>query len=162
RRRALVWAVAAIGVVELLAYARSTRVTFDPAPLVARSDAVRRLVAEADAGDARVVSAVPYFYVALAAGVPGNWGGGDLGLGRYAGFIASTQPWPVDAILVASTLRTMSPLLGMLRLRHRLQIDGDEVRLLPTHLRELPRAALVSRWTVTPTADAALAALADP
>src|SRR6185295_9497424 len=71
------------------------------------------------------------------------------------------QQWPVDAIMVASTLRRMSPLLGMVRLRHRLQVGGDGVHLVPTHLRELPRALLVSRWKVVPTADAALAALAD-
>jgi hypothetical protein len=162
RRPACVWVVALIGVVELLTYARYSRRTFDSAPLVARSDAVRRLSDEAGAGEARVASAVPYFYVALAAGVPDVWAGADLVLGRYARFIAFTQQWPVDAILVTSTIRRMSPLLGMLRLRHALLIDGDEVRLVATHLRELPRAALIPRWKVLPAADQVLDALGDP
>jgi hypothetical protein len=162
KARTFVYAVAMVGILELLGYARYSRPTFDPAPLVARSGAVRRLMEQTAAGESRVFSAVPYFYVAMSAGAHDIWAGADLVLGRYARFVALTQGWPPDAILVAPSLRKLSPLLGMLRLRYVLRIDGEQVRLVPTHLEELPRAALYSHWRVIPAPEQVLAAMGDP
>ena len=83
-------------------------------------------------------------------------------LGRYAHFIALTQEWPLDAILVTSGIRKLSPLLGMLRLRYALRIAHEQVMLQPTRLKELPRALLVHQWKVLPSAEYVLDAMRDP
>ena len=162
RSRRFVYAIGIVGVMEVMVYARYTRPTFDPAPLVNRSAALRRLLAESGAGDARVSSQDPYSYVAMGAGAFDLWGADPTVLGRYARFVALTQGWPLDAILVTSGMRTLSPLLGMLRLRYLLRIDREQVMLYPTRLKELPRALLVPRWKVLPTAENVLDALRDP
>ena len=162
KSRRFVYAVGIVGIVEVMAYARYTRPTFDPGPLVARSETLRRLMDEAGGGKPRLVSQVPYFYLGLSAGVHDVWGGADLVLGRYARFVAMAEHWPVDAILVSPGMKARSPLYGMLRLRHVLRVEGEHVRLVPTYLRELPRATLMSHWKVVPAHEQALAAMADP
>ncbi len=161
-RRGLIYVIAAIGVVEVMAYARYTRPTFDPTSLSQRSATLRRLLDEQHAGDARLASHDPYSYVAMGAGAFDLWGADPTVLGRYARFLALTQGWPVDAIVVTAGIRTLSPLLGMLRLRYLLGIGNDEqVILRPTGLRELPRALLVSHWRVLPDGEQVLGALGD-
>jgi hypothetical protein len=162
RSHRLVYAIGIIGVVEVMGYARYTRPTFDPAPLVNRSVVLRRLLAENAAGESRLVSQDPYSYVAMGAGALDLWGADPTVLARYARFVALTQGWPLDAILVTSGFRTLSPLLGMLRLRYVLRIDREQVTLQPTHLKELPRALLVPHWKVLPTPENVLDALRDP
>jgi hypothetical protein len=162
KSRRLVYAIGIVGVMEVMVYARYTRPTFDPAPLVSRSAALRRLMAESGAGEERISSQDPYSYVAMGAGALDLWGADPTVLGRYTRFVALTQGWPLDAILVTSGMRTLSPLLGMLRLRYLLRIDHERVTLYPTHLKELPRALLVPRWKVVPTPEKVLDAMRDP
>ncbi len=60
-------------------------------------------------------------------------------------------------------MRTLSPLLGMLRLRNAFDIGKDgHVVLKPVRLPELPHALLVPRWRILPDADRVLEALGDP
>ena len=162
RSRRFAYAVAILGVIEVMAYARYTRPTFDPRPLVARSDTLRRMLADAGAGEARVVSSDPHSYVALGARSFDLWGADPTVLGRYSDVLALTQGWPPDAIMVTDGLRKLSPLLGMFRLRYKLQIDDDRVTLRPLGLRELPRALLVPRWRVIQAPEQLLAAMGDP
>jgi hypothetical protein len=157
----LVYVIGLVGVIELMAYARYTRPTFDPTPLAERSVTLRRLLDERDAGDARILSYDPYSYIAMGARAYDLWGAEPALLGRYARFVALTQRWPTDAILVTSGMRTPTPLLGMLRLRYLLRMNAEQMTLLPTNLPQLPRAALISNWNVLPDSDHVLAALQD-
>jgi hypothetical protein len=121
------------------------------------------LLDERDAGDSRILSHDPYSYVAMGAGAFDLWGADPTVLGRYARFVALTQGWPLDAIVVTSGMRSLHPLLGMLRLRYLLDISRDEqVTLRPTRLRELPRALLVPHWKVLSDGDQVLDTLRDP
>jgi len=162
RWRPLVYVIAALGVLEVTAYARHSRPTFDPAPLVQWSTELRRFLDENGAGDSRVVSHDPYSYVAMGARAFDLWGADPTVLGRYARFVALTQNWPVDAIVVTSGFRLLSPLLGMLRLRYAFDVGtGGHVIVRPTQLAELPRALLVPRWRVLPDEQHVLEALRD-
>ena len=160
--RRMVYAIGIIGVVEVMGYARYTRPTFDPSSLVSRSVVLRRLLAENAAGESRVMSQDPYSYVAMGAGALDLWGADPTVLERYARFVALTQGWPLDAILVTSGMRNLSPLLGMLRLRYVLRIEREQVMLYATHLKELPRALLVPHWKILPTQESVLDAMREP
>jgi len=161
-RPRLVSVIAVIGVLEVMAYARYTRPTFDPRVLPARSAALRRLLDERAAGDARVAASSPFAYVAMGARASDLWGADPTVLGRYGRFLALTQGWPLDAIVVTSGIRKVSPLLGMLRLRYLVNIDRNEHMMLqPTRLPELPRALLVPYWRVLADGDQALEAMRD-
>lgn len=153
------WAVGLVAIVELTAFARHTRLTFDSAPLLERTAALRARMAAVDTEQVRVASPPPYFYLPLSAGLHDVWAGADLVLGRYARFLAMTQGWQPDAILVAPGFREWSPRLGMLRIRYRVRVEGDDVQLEPTGLPELPRASLMPRWQTIGSADEVLAAM---
>lgn len=157
----VVYAVALVGVVEVMVYARYTRPTFDSRPVLARVDEARSVLASHGAIETRVASSDPLQYLALAAGGDDVWGSADLVLERYARFLQSTQQWHVEAVLVAAGLRKMVAPLGMLRLSHELQLQGDKVGLRASGLDALPRALLVSRWDVKRDRDAVLAAMAE-
>jgi hypothetical protein len=162
RRPALIWAVAAIGVVEVMAHARYTLPTFDPTPLPKWSAALRQALAERDAGSARILSTDPYSYVAMGAGAFDLWGAEPAVPGRYARFVRLTQQWHRDSLLGAPGMRRVVPLFGMMRLRYLLQVEGEAVRLQPTGLKELPRALLVPTWTVVTDGEALITRLGSP
>jgi len=155
----LVHALAIVGVLDVALYARSIRPTFDPRPLPARSAALRAELDARDAGDSRVLSSDPYSYVAMGAGAYDLWGAEPGVLDRYSRFVALTQQWPLDALLVTAGFRRLHPLLGMLRLRHVVEIRDEQVMLVPTRLTELPRALLVPRWQVSGDPEQVLRAL---
>jgi hypothetical protein len=161
-RRRVAYVLAVLGVVEVMTYARHTRPTFDPAPLARWSTELRRFLDDNAAGDARVASHDPYSYVAMGARAYDLWGADPTVLARYARFLAVTQGWPVDAVVVTSGLRVLSPLLGMLRLRYAFDATPTgQVIVKPTNLRELPRALLVPQWQVVPDEQHALDGLRD-
>ena len=162
RRRRVAYVLAVVGVIEVMTYARHSRPTFDPAPLPRWSSELRRFLDDNAAGDARVASRDPYSYVAMGARAYDLWGADPTVLGRYARFLALTQGWPVDAVVVTSGLRVLSPLLGMLRFRYAFDVGADgHVLVRPTGLQELPRALLVPRWQVVPDEQHALEGLRD-
>ncbi len=147
----LAYALVVIGVLEVMAYGRYTRATFDPRPLPERSAKLRAALDEQGAGDARIASSDPYSYVAMGAGASDLWGAEPGVLGRYTHFVAYAQDWPLDALMVRPGFRQPSTLFGMLRLRYWLHVDQQErLTLEPTRLPELPRALLLPRWRVIP------------
>jgi hypothetical protein len=156
----LAYAVAVIGVLELMSYDRYTRATFDPRPLPERSVKLRAALDASNAGDARIASSDPYSYVAMGAGAFDLWGAEPAVLDRYTRFVAVSQDWPLDALMVRAGFRQPSRLLGMLRLRYWLHIDAHEnVTLEPSRFPALPRALLVPAWRVIPDSAAVLNAL---
>ncbi len=156
----LAYAVAVIGVLELVSYDRYTRSTFDPRPLPERSAKLRAALDAQHAGDARIASSDPYSYVAMGARAFDIWGAEPTVLDRYTRFVALTQQWPLDALMVRAGFRQSSPLLGWLRLRYWLHIDEHEnLSLEPTRLPELPHALLVPTWRVIADDSALLDAL---
>jgi hypothetical protein len=158
RRRSLAYAIAILGCVELLVYARYTRPSFDAAKQLRAADRVG-IFTRAIGGDARVLSDMPY--LAMSAGAYDVWGDDPMVLMRYAEFIAFTQNRsPDDAGFLA--LRRISPLLGMLRLRYLLRVDDARIQATRTNLNEMPRARLVSQWRVIADRGQRLAAMADP
>jgi len=98
----------------------------------------------------------------MGAGALDLWGAEPTVLGRYTRFIALTQGWPIDAFIVTAGMRKLSPLFGMLRLRHVLHVEHEQVRLEPTGLKELPRALLVPSWKIIPDAEELLGSLGSP
>ncbi len=156
------YGLVACGIAELVVHARYFRPTFDPAPILAASTALRAAITRAGATEARVASPSRAPYLALGAGLDDVWGAEPMILGRYARFVAATHGFAPDAILTSPGLRTFSPRLGMLRLRHQVRLDGGAPDLVPTGFRELPRARLLTRWQVHDSTDAVLAALAAP
>jgi hypothetical protein len=157
-----VYVVALVGVVELVTYARYAIPRFDATPLLARVEQARAELRSRGATQFRVDSQDPLQYLALAAGGFDVWGSADLVLDRYARFLQATQQWPLEAVLVASGLRRMTPALGMLRLSHRMGLHGDAVTLRASGLDALPRALLVPHWEVHPDRADALAAVMRP
>lgn len=142
RRRAAAYAIALVACIELLAYARYSRVTCDPAPEFAEVAALRALTARN--GDARVLSMVDP-YRAMSAGAYDIWGYDPMILTRYARFLAFSQGMqPHD--LVVTPLRRLSPLFDLLRLRYVLQPDAAHPER--TDVGEVPRASLVHDWRV--------------
>jgi hypothetical protein len=162
RRPRLLYALAVLGAVEVMAYARVMRPTFDPTALPVRSATLRAALDARRAGDARVLSRDPYSYAAMGAGAFDLWGAEPTVLGRYTKFVQRTQGWPLDAMLVAPGFRKLHPLLGMLRLRYEVDFENERLSLTPTRLKELPRAVLVPSWRVISDPEALLAAMDTP
>ncbi len=166
RGAAFRYGLVACGICELVVHARYFRPTFDPAPLAAASAAVRDAVAQAnadaDVDDARVVSPARAPYLALSAGLDDVWGAEPMILGRYARFVAATQGSAPDAILTSPGLRTLSPALGLVRLRHQIRLDDGVPTLVRTGFPTLSRALLVQHWRVLESPDAVFTALGNP
>src|SRR5258708_20015052 len=95
----------------------------------------------------------------MSAGTYEIWGGDDpMVPRRYAEIIAFTQDLNPDVPEEAS-IEDMSPLFGLLRLHYLLRVDGTQVHVRQTSLRELPRATLVSGWSVIADRDQRFAAM---
>jgi hypothetical protein len=158
----LVHAVAVVGILEVFAYARYSRPTFDAAPALERLVEARGAFAARAESAIRIASRDPVQNVAMATGGFDVWGAGDLVLDRYARFLASTQGWPIEAVIATSGLRTIVPSLAMLRLGETVELRDGMLVFERTGLRPLPRALVVPKWKVLPDVDAVLAAIRDP
>ncbi len=148
RHRGAAWAIAAIACIELLAYARYTRATCDPAAEEREVASLRALMTREPArgSDFRVLSMIDP-YRAMSAGAFDIWGYDPMLLTRYADFLAFSQGMqPHD--LVVRSLERLTPMLGFLRLRYVLQSDAAHAEA--SDLPELPLAFVAHDWRVVP------------
>jgi hypothetical protein len=156
-RRAAV-GVAAVGLAELLAFAWSERVAFDPAPPL---NEILRNRAAKDESDDRLFNtlAVNSAMTTQAADI---WGHDPGTLRRYAELVTFGQGADPDSVEQNVRFATIPPIYAMLRLRAAVVASAGRAQLVPVGAEPLPRWLLVGKWKVAADRDAALAALGAP
>ena len=152
------YAVAVLCVLELFLFARTNRPTFSAAPLLKKIDVLKDFYSK-NPGDYRVFGTGS---ASLASGGYDVWEDEPMVLGRYGRFACFSQGLSENQLFsVAPLYRDFPPQLGMLRLKYRIFMDEDPVRIAPFGFKTLPRMLLVDQWEVEPEEKKVLPALFD-
>lgn len=131
--------------VELLAFARGNRPFFDVEALQKKMNPLRQVYLH-DPGDYRVLADSRNY--ALGTGGMDIWGYDTNIPSRYARFVALTQSCDTNEFLKDSTLRRVSPVLGLVRLRYVFHDAGDHLTVSRLHLKEAPSFFVDDRWEI--------------
>jgi len=151
-----VYAIAALSVLELFIFARNNRPTFEMAALQKKIDQVRDIYTR-DPGDYRVYGTAS---ISLAANGFDIWEDEPMVLGRYGQFVCRSQGLSENQLFsVLPIYQKFLPLFGVLRLRYRVSVDEEPVKMNPTGYPLLPRMALLNHWEVITDPQKSLAAL---
>ncbi len=129
--------------VELSAFALDNRPFFDIQALQQKIDPLRQ-VYQLDPGDYRVLADSRNY--ALGTGGRDIWGYDTNIPSRYARFVALTQACDTSEFLKDSTLRRVSPALGLVGLRYVFNDAGNHLTVSRLHLKEAPRFFVDDRW----------------
>ncbi|GMU91047.1 MAG: hypothetical protein AMXMBFR4_01050 [Candidatus Hydrogenedentota bacterium] len=151
------YGVAAVGLIELLVFARASRPVFDLASTrVERYDAMLR----ERKGDGRVLDVATGNYL-MPMRVPGMWGYDPAGLRRYRELLAHTQgPQPLYAINEVR-FNSFHPLFAMFRCYLAIQSSEPDERTFPQD-NPLPRFLVLNRYRIIDDAHERIAAVCDP
>lgn len=150
RNPSATYAILALGVVEVFAFARATRATFDSARAVPES--VRHFLKQ-HPGDFRIANPLDPDS-AMLLGANDVWGNDPAIVRRYAEFIAWTQGNDPDAATQNMGILAIDPLYALLRLRFALLPMADSLRVIEANAPPLPRLQLVTKYRVRETRDA--------
>jgi hypothetical protein len=151
--------VALIAVIEIFAFARTFRTSFDlnayrsAAGLIALKE-----FAAKQSGDFRVLQLFEP-NSALFTGLQNIWAYGAIPLRRYVEFIAFTQDQPPDTPMQALQFRKLSPLFSMLRCRFALLRGKDEIKIVNMP-EAMERVTLIHDFEVVNGRDAVFRAMA--
>ncbi len=145
KRPAFRYAFLLLACVELLAFALDNRPFFDVQALQQKIDPLRQ-VYRLDPGDYRVLADSRNY--ALGTGGMDIWGYDTNIPSRYARFVALTQPCDTNDFLKDSTLRRVSPALGLVGLRYVFNDAGDHLTVSRLHLKEAPRFFVDDQWEI--------------
>jgi hypothetical protein len=147
-----------IGLVELLGFAWSLRVTCDPElPLF---EALRSRVVPTLGSD-RVFNTLA-LNSAMTTGAADIWGYEPAKLRRYAELVTFTQGGDPDSASRIVDFQSVSPLYAMLRLRAAIVQSGGRAQVVPVQAKPLPRWRFYDRFRVEDDRDAVLAAISSP
>ncbi|MGH7740058.1 MAG: hypothetical protein ACREL1_07930 [bacterium] len=135
----------ALTLLELFSFALGNRPYFDYSALKRKLEPLRQ-VYQKDPGDYRVLAG-SYNY-ALGTGGLDIWGYDTSIPIRYARFIALTQSCNPNEFLKDSTLRRVTPAMGLVRLRYVFKDKGDHLTVKRLHFKTPPRFFLDDRWKV--------------
>ena len=153
RSRRLVYGIACLAAVEVFVFARYFRASFDTAQL--STDQYQEFFKD-HPGDYRVLN-LENPNLGLSTKVPDLWGNDPGGSLRYAQFMGHTQGDSPESVSQYLTVRRISPLYPMLRLRY--LFTGTSVVEVKN---PMPRLSLIHRCSVISGRDRLFAAMDDP
>jgi hypothetical protein len=142
--------LAALGVIEMFAFARGTLATFDAALVVPAE--IRAFLAQ-HPGDHRVLD-LGNPDSAMASGELNLWGYAPDLVRRYAEFVAWTQGSDPDKATQNVSFARLDPLYALLRLRFAFVPSPTGVRVAEAPGTPMPQLQLIQRYRVAQTRDA--------
>ena len=153
------YAIAALAIIELLAFARMNRPTFELSQLQHRFDILRDFYTK-NPGDYRVYGTAS---ASLVSGGNDIWEDEPMVLGRYGRFVCQSQGLPENQLFsVLPIFKKFPPILGITRLKYRVFMNEEPVRIAPYNLKDIPRMQLVNDWEVIADGKKTLNAMMDP
>jgi hypothetical protein len=155
-RAALV--LGALAVVEVFAFARLHRPTFDSREIVIPE--LRDFLA-ARPGDYRIVN-LNWPNAAMLMHALDAWGYDPAVTRRYAELVQWIQGGAPDLATQYVDFRQFHPLLSMLRVKYLVQLEDSRLQIVPAPLEPLPRLELVGAYRVRSGRDDVLSAMAEP
>ncbi len=151
--------IAVLAIVELFVFARINRPTFELSTLQNRYDSLRDFYSK-NPGDYRVYGTGS---ASLVTGGNDIWEDEPMVLGRYGRFVCKTQGLSENQLFSALPIfKKFPPILGITRLKYRVLINENPIRISPFNFKVLPRMQLVNRWEVIPDGRKVLDAMFDP
>lgn len=146
-QRGMAYALTALCILELFNFARANRPTFDLAALEKKFEAVRDFYSK-NPGDYRIYGTGS---ASLVTGVDDIWEDEPMVLGRYGRFVCRSQNLSENQLFsVVPIFQKFPPRLGMLRLKYRIFMNEDPIRIAPFPFKDLPRMQLINNWRIAP------------
>lgn len=140
-------ALVGLCLLELFIFARANRPTFDLSSLEKKFEAVRDFHFK-NPGDYRVYGTGS---ASLVTGLDDIWEDEPMVLGRYGRFVCRSQNLSENQLFsVVPIFRKFPPQLGMLRLKYRIFMNEEPVRIAPFPFKDLPRMQLMNDFQVIP------------
>ncbi len=150
RKRSMVYALAAVCILELFAFARANRTTFDLAVLEKKFQTLQDFHSQ-NPGDYRVYGTGSD---SLVSGMDDIWEDEPMILGRYGRFVCRSQGLTENQLFsVVPIFQKFPPVLGILRLKYRFFMNEDPIRIAPFPFKSLPRMQLMNHFQVIPDGD---------
>jgi hypothetical protein len=151
------YGIVAVAVIEIFAFARSSRETFDTATIV--QPEIRKFVAE-HPGDYRIINPLNP-NSAMSMNAQDLWGFDPGVVRRHAEFIAFTQGVDPDKATQYINFSKLDRLYSMLRCRFAFVPDGNQIRIVEAPP-PMNRLELIGRYRVLKQRDAIFATMANP
>lgn len=147
RKQGLVYALAGLCVLELFVFARSNRPTFDLEALEKKFETLQDFHSK-NPGDYRVYGTGS---ASLVSGMDDIWEDEPMVLGRYGRFVCRSQNLRENQLFsVVPIFQKFPPVLGMLRLKYRIFMNEDPIRIASFPFKRLPRMQLMKNFQVIP------------
>jgi len=144
-QRKLIYAAAALAVLELFIFARANRPTFEMAQLQASYDRLSSFLAQTP-GDYRIYGVGAKSLVANGSEI---WEDEPMVPSRYARFVCYSQGIAENRLFSVSPVFThINQTFRLLRLKYLLSDDGVRMNVQPLPYPVMPRMALVYHWLV--------------
>jgi hypothetical protein len=144
---------------ELFLFARANRPTFDLTVLEKKFDTLRDFYSK-NPGDYRVYGTAS---ASLVTGGDDIWEDEPMIPGRYGRFVCFSQGLSENQLFsVAPIFQKFPPVLGLLRLKYRIFMDEQPIRIAPFPFKAPPRMFLMSQWEVIEDSQKILPALFNP
>jgi hypothetical protein len=154
-----VYAIAALVVIEVFAFARMNRPTFELSQLQHQYDTLRDFYSK-NPGDYRVYGTAS---ASLVAGGDDIWEDEPMVLGRYGRFVCQSQGLSENQLFsVLPIFQKFPSILGITRLKYRMFMDENPIRISPFAFKILPRMQLVNHSEVIPDGQKILKAMFNP
>ncbi len=147
------YALIILCILELFVFARTNRPTFDLAILQKKFAAVEDFYSK-NPGDYRVYGTGS---ASLVTRIDDVWEDEPMVLGRYGRFICRTQNLTENQLFsVVPIFQKFPSILGMLRLKYRVFMNEDPIRIAPFPFKGLPRMKLMANWKIVSDGSKAL------
>jgi hypothetical protein len=154
-----IYALVALSILELFFFARANRPTFELSLFHQKIDALRDFYSKFR-GDYRVYGTGS---ASLLTGGFEIWEDEPMVLGRYGRFVCESQGISENRLFSVSPVFQKFPAqLALLRLKYRVFIDENPIRISPFPFKPLPRMLLMNDWAVEPDRQNILKALYSP
>lgn len=154
-----IYALAALSILELFFFARANRTTFEISLFRKKIDTLREIYSKFP-GDYRVYGTGS---TSLLTGGFEIWEDEPMVLGRYGRFVCESQGISENRLFSVSPVFQKFPAqLALLRLKYRVFIDKNPIRISPFPFKPLPRMLLLNDWAVEPDRQNILKALFSP
>jgi hypothetical protein len=158
RQRQAVFVLGALAVVEVFAFARLHRPTFDSREIV--TPQLRDFLAS-DPGDYRIINP-DWPNTAMLMGAFDAWGYDPVVARRYAELVRWMEGGAPDLATQYVDFSTFNPLLSMLRVKYKVGFERNAMQIVSSPVEPLRRLELVGAYQLRSGRDAILSAMAAP
>ncbi len=154
-----IYAIAALAIIELFFFARLNRPTFELSKLQYQFGVLRDFYSK-NPGDYRVYGTGS---ASLVTDGDDIWEDEPMVLGRYGRFVCKSQGLSENQLFsILPIFQKFPPILGITRLKYRLLMNENPIRIYPFNFKALPRMQLVNHWEVIPDGQKILNAMFIP